>query len=76
MAHHPCDVPAHQTTVQDEDDDDDAPVSASGGLRIQFKGADGTIRTKVFRGLDKVQVLREVVVAAVAVKDGEKKGDQ
>ncbi len=75
MAHHPCDVPNHQPTVQDEDDDD-APVSTSGGLRIQFKGADGTIRTKVFRGLDKVEVLREVVVAAVAVKGGEKKGGQ
>ena len=76
MAHHPCDIPDHQPTVQDEDDDDDnAPVSASGGLRIQFKGADGTIRTKVFRGLDKVEVLREVIIA-VAVKDGEKKGVQ
>ncbi|CAF9919273.1 hypothetical protein IMSHALPRED_004572 [Imshaugia aleurites] len=37
------------------------PVSPNGGLRIQFKGADGTVRTKVFNGLEKVQVLREVL---------------
>ena len=33
-------------------------VNLNGGFRINFKAADGTLRTKVFKGLDKVQVLR------------------
>lgn len=60
MALYPCDIPNYQPTVEDEDS---IPVSPNSGLRIQFKGADGTIRTKVFRELDKVEVLRGVVAA-------------
>ena len=37
---------------------DARPVHPNGDLRIQFKGADGTIRASVFQGLEKVMVLR------------------
>ena len=60
MDHYPCDFPNYQPTVEDVDC---MPVRPNGGLRIQFKGADGTIRSKIFKGLDKVEVLREVVTA-------------
>lgn len=57
MDHYPCEVLDHQPISEHEA----RPVSPDGGLRIQFKGADGTIRTKVFKGLERVEVLREVV---------------
>lgn len=56
MNHYPCAYLDHQPISEYEA----GPVSPDGGIRIIFKGADGTIRTKVFKGLDKVQVLREV----------------
>ncbi|CAF9911030.1 MAG: hypothetical protein ALECFALPRED_007055 [Alectoria fallacina] len=56
MDHYPCDALDYEPIGENEA----RPVNANGGLRIQFKGADGTIRAKVFKGLDKVRVLREV----------------
>lgn len=63
MDHYPCEESDHQPIEENEA----RPVNTNGRLRIQFKGADGTICTKVFKGLDKVQVLREVA----KVDDGE-----
>ena len=63
MDHYPCEDSDHEPI----EDNKARPVNINGRLRIQFKGAEGTICTKVFKGLDKVQVLREVVKAA----DGE-----
>lgn len=57
MDHYPCSDLDHQPIGESEA----RPVSPNGGLCIQFKGADGTTSTKVFKGLDKVQVQREVL---------------
>ena len=56
MDHYPCEDLDRQPIGEHEA----RPVSPNGGLRIHFKGADGTVRTKFFKGLDKVEVLREV----------------
>lgn len=45
------------------------PVSPNGGLRIQFIGTDGVIRSKVFKGLDRVQVRREVAKEKEGAKE-------
>lgn len=59
MDNYPCEELDDQPIEENEA----RPVNTNGRLRIQFKGADGTICTKVFKGLDKVQVLREVAKA-------------
>ena len=56
MDHYPCEPLDYEPIGENEA----RPVNTNGGLRIQFKGADGTIRAKVFKGLDKVRILREV----------------
>ena len=72
LSHYPC-------TIPDNDDNNQhgahlptatAVTTMHGDIRIQFKGADGTIRAKVFHGLDKVYVLSEVV------EEGVKKGGE
>lgn len=65
MDHYPCEDLDHEPIGENEA----RPVSPNGGLRIRFKGADGSTRTKVFKGLDKVRVLRQV---AKDHDDGEK----
>lgn len=56
MDHYPCEDLDHRPIRENEA----RHVNTNGSLRIQFKGADGTISTKIFNGFDKVQVLREV----------------
>ena len=57
-------------------DTDVRSVNLNGRLRIQFKGVDGTVRTRVFQGLDKVQVLREDAKenAEADLDEGKKEG--
>lgn len=52
---------------------DARPVSTNGGLRIQIEGADGVLHTQIFKGLEKVQILRYVGSKDAVAVDGAEK---